>query len=84
MCFPQPSQNVQVLLGVLCYGTGVERPGEVLRQVNTKKPGALDDLHRGAVIVLYFSEVTNYLLGFVHVQRQVVGSGPVRQILIDT
>lgn len=46
MGFPQSLQSVEMLLGVLSYGTGVEGPGEILRQVESKEFGALDDLHR--------------------------------------
>ncbi|KAI4889251.1 hypothetical protein NFI96_006109 [Prochilodus magdalenae] len=51
MCLPQPSQEVETLLGFLGYGAGVEGPGEILCQVNSKELGALDDLHSGAVDV---------------------------------
>lgn len=40
-----------MLLGFLPYEAGVERPGEVLRQVDTKEFGLLDNLHGGAVNV---------------------------------
>ncbi|KAI4886706.1 hypothetical protein NFI96_021395 [Prochilodus magdalenae] len=33
MCLPQPSQEVETLLGFLGYGAGVEGPGEILCQV---------------------------------------------------
>lgn len=61
----------------------VEGPGEVLRQVDTKEFGALDDLHRGsndvkwAVISPCSHEVNNHLLCFVHIQRQIVDFTPV-------
>ncbi|KAI4898649.1 hypothetical protein NFI96_026010, partial [Prochilodus magdalenae] len=49
MCLPQPAQEVETLLGFLGYGAGVEGPGEILCQVNSKELGALDSLHNGAV-----------------------------------
>ncbi|KAI4904958.1 hypothetical protein NFI96_002247 [Prochilodus magdalenae] len=64
MCLPQPSQEVETLLGFLGYGAGV---GVDLCQVNCKKLGALDDLHSGAVDVEWRvvtpSEVNNHLFG---------------------
>ncbi|KAK3571578.1 hypothetical protein QTP86_014149 [Hemibagrus guttatus] len=51
MSLPQPLQEVETLLGFLGDGAGVELPGEVLRQVNTKEFVALDGLHVGPVDV---------------------------------
>ncbi|XP_016094930.1 60S ribosomal protein L30-like [Sinocyclocheilus grahami] len=64
-------------------GAGVEGPGKVLRQVNTKEFGVLDDLHQGAfdvqqgVIALCLPEIHSHLFCFVHNQRQTVGFAPV-------
>lgn len=45
MGFPQPSQELEALLGFFGDGADVEWPGEVIRQVNTKEFGVPDDLH---------------------------------------
>lgn len=47
----QLPQEAETLLGLRSYGTIVEGPGEVLHQVDTKEPGALDNLHRGSIDV---------------------------------
>ncbi|KAK3535966.1 hypothetical protein QTP70_022859 [Hemibagrus guttatus] len=76
MSLPQPSQEVETLLGLHGDGAGVERPGEVLRQVNTEEFGALDDLHFGPVdvhwrmVALCSPEVNNRLFHFLYAQRQ--------------
>ncbi|KAK3532260.1 hypothetical protein QTP86_013900 [Hemibagrus guttatus] len=84
MGFPQPPQEVETLLGFLGDGAGVERPGEVLRQVDTEEFGALDDLHIGPVdvqwrvVTLCSPEVKNHLFSLVDIQRQVVVFTPGR------
>lgn len=45
------SQEVETLLAILSYGAGVKGSGEVLRQVNTKEFGSLDDPYRGSIDV---------------------------------
>uniref|UniRef100_A0A3P8QSG5 Sulfide:quinone oxidoreductase, mitochondrial n=1 Tax=Astatotilapia calliptera TaxID=8154 RepID=A0A3P8QSG5_ASTCA len=78
MGFPQLPQEVEALLGLLGYGAGVEEPGEVLCQVNTKEFGALDNLHRGSINVKWTvispcsPEFDNHLFCFVHFQRHLV------------
>ncbi|KAK3521128.1 hypothetical protein QTP86_013012 [Hemibagrus guttatus] len=78
MSLPQPSQEVETLLGFLGDEAGVERSSEVLHQVNTEEFGAFDDLHVGPVdvqwrmVALCSSEVNNDLFHFLHFQRQVV------------
>ena len=84
MSFPQSPQDVEALLGFLGYGAGVEGPCEVLRDVDTEELCALDDFHsraidvQGGVVASHSSEVNNHLFSFVNIQRQVVGSAPVR------
>ena len=77
-CGPQPSQEVETLLGFLHDGGGVEGPGNVLHQVDTEELYVLHDLHRGAVddqwlvVPLSSPEVNKHLFGFVYIQGQVV------------
>ncbi|KAL6463732.1 hypothetical protein MHYP_G00281230 [Metynnis hypsauchen] len=84
MSLPQSPQEVEELLGSLGYGVGVEGPGEVICDVDIEELGAPDDFHSRAsdvqwgVVTSHSSEVNNHLLSLVYIQRQVVGSTPVR------
>lgn len=71
----QSPPEVQALLCLLHYSAGVDGPGEVVRNVHTKKLGASDSLHlratdeRGEVVGLPSAEVNNHLLCFIHIKR---------------
>ncbi|KAI4877794.1 hypothetical protein NFI96_012648, partial [Prochilodus magdalenae] len=72
-------QEVEVLLGSLGYRVGVERPDEVLCDMDTKETpdGARDDFHsdvRRRVVTTHSLVVNNHLLSFIDIQREVVGS----------
>lgn len=51
MSFPQPAQKVRTLLGFFGDVAGVDRPGEIICQVDSKEFGALDNLYCGAFSV---------------------------------
>ena len=83
MSLLQSPQEVESPLGSLSYGVGVEGPGEVLYDVDTKELGAPDNFHSCAnvhrrVVTSHSYEVNNHLLSFAYIQSEVVGSTPVR------
>lgn len=75
MGLPQPSQEVDTLLGFLTDGAGVEGPGMVVHQGNSKKCGVLNDLHGGTIddqwraVTSCSPEDDNHLFSLIDAQR---------------
>ncbi len=46
---PQPVEEEEPLFRCFCHGVGVVRPGQVLADVNPKKPEAAESLHRSPI-----------------------------------
>ena len=85
MCFPQPPQKEEALVGLLDQRRGVEGPGEVLRDVDTQEFKAGDPFDLCSIDVNGSvsdrpspPEVHNKFFGLFGVQCQVVVGTPRR------